>query len=261
MDEASWLLIYAQFQMENHAWIGFARVIRNKVTSPDDALQSRLFSCKVSGLTERERVSERERDVSLKTITYNLWCVCVCMCVCTLNESKFIYLSNLSIFRSRPHARPRTHFISIPSRKIPLEWICAVSLGGEKKKRRDLDKKRKGGRRGVEGGQGDEGDFWPSCTNTVWPLSRRNLNWLDKSSRNKAPLYQKHLPNVITTLNKERRPREKRGRRRNRRRRRCRLLVVLTTTRMRKKFQVCVRRPWESSSVNQVVILISPASY
>lgn len=250
MDEASWLLIYAQFQMENHAWIGFARVIRNKVTSPDDYS---LDFCRVKVKFDRKRrVSERERNVSLMTITYNLWGVC------TLNESKFIYLSNLSIFRSRPHARPRTHFISIPSRKIPLEWICAVSLGGEKKKRRDLDKKRKGGRRG-----GEEGDFWPSCTNTLWPLSRRNLNWLDKSSRNKAPLYQKHLPNVITTLNKERRPREKRGRRRDhrRRRRRCRLLVVLTTTRMRKKFQVCVRRPWESSPVNQVVILISPASY
>lgn len=251
MDEASWLLIYARFQMENHAWIGFARVIRNKVTSPDDRPQSRLLSCK-DKLDRKRRVSERERDVSLMTITYNLWCVCVC--VCTLNESKFIYLSNLSIFRSRPHARPHTHFISIPSRKIPSEWICAVSLGGEKEKRRDLDKKRKGGRR--EGGK--EGGFWPSCTNTLWPLSRRNLNWLDKSSRNKAPLYQKHLPNVITTLNKERRPREKRGRWRDRRRR---LLVVLTTTRMRKKFQVRVRRPWESSPVNQVVILISPASY
>lgn len=44
----------------------------------------------------------------------------------------------------------------------------------------------------------------------------RNLNWLDKTWWNKmawgprareSPLYQKHLPNVITTLNKERRAR------------------------------------------------------
>lgn len=28
MDETSRLLIYAQFQMENHAWIGFARELK-----------------------------------------------------------------------------------------------------------------------------------------------------------------------------------------------------------------------------------------
>lgn len=43
------------------------------------------------------------------------------------------------------------------------------------------------------------------------------------------------------------------------------LLVVLVMTERseeREKFQVRARRrPWESSPVNQVVILISPASY
>lgn len=158
--------------MENHARIGFARVIGNKVTSPDDVARVSIFvilscnTCKEpgeEGKLDRRENRESARTGRLMTITYNL------ILLYFKRRSKFIYLSNLSIFLPRLPTRPLSLYLNSVSQDS-FEMNMRGKFGRKeraKKKRRDLDKKRKGRRPGGERG----GGFWPSCTNTVAPLS------------------------------------------------------------------------------------------
>lgn len=124
--------------------------------------------------------------------------------------NQFTHPPLLSTFRCAL-TRPLSLYLNSPSHDSQDSFrmnmhgkFGEVGSGREKEERKDSGRKRKEGRREGE----KRGRLGPPA-NTVAP--RRNLNWLDKSSRNKAPLYQKHLPNVITTLNKERRSRGRWG--------------------------------------------------
>lgn len=208
MDEAAWLLMYARFEMENHARIGFARVIGNKVTSPDDVTRVSTFvaynTCKEPGGEGKSDPKENRvsvRTERLMTITYNL------ILLYFKRKSKFIYLSNLSIFPSPSHAAALTLSQFRLARFLRNEYARQVWEGREREReKKEISTKRE------KVGDGRGRLLALLHKHCGPPLSRRNLNWLDKSSRNKAPLYQKHLPNVITTLNKERRPGGCRGR-------------------------------------------------
>lgn len=128
-----------------------------------------------------------------------------------MGVNQFTHPPLLSTFRCAL-TRPLSLYLNSPSRdsqdsfRMNMHGKFGRDEGGQEGGRREKGRAKRFWQKEKRGSERNEkrGRLGPSA-NTVAP--RRNLNWLDKSSRNKAPLYQKHLPNVITTLNKERRPR------------------------------------------------------